>query len=68
MVATTGHFQPLDTAENDTPVTVFGSGKPLRQFIYSQDLAKLMMYVNQPVLLIRENPKFETLIVSPAPA
>lgn len=24
-------------------MTVFGSGKPLRQFIYSNDLAKLIM-------------------------
>jgi len=28
-------------AENDEPFIVSGSGKPLRQFIYSKDLAKL---------------------------
>lgn len=31
-------------AENDTPFTVWGSGKPLRQFIYSRDLAKLFIW------------------------
>lgn len=30
-----------DMTENGTPFTVGGSGKPLRQFIYSKDLAKL---------------------------
>jgi GDP-L-fucose synthase len=30
--------------KNNTPFTVMGTGKPLRQFIYSQDLAKLMLW------------------------
>jgi len=30
---------------NNTPLTVFGTGKPLRQFIYSVDLAKLIVWV-----------------------
>jgi GDP-L-fucose synthase len=29
----------------DEPLTVFGSGKPLRQFIYSKDLARLFVWV-----------------------
>jgi len=31
--------------KNSTPFTCFGSGTPLRQFIYSRDLAKLMVWV-----------------------
>ncbi|KAK7071844.1 GDP-L-fucose synthase [Halocaridina rubra] len=31
--------------KNETPFTVWGTGKPLRQFIYSIDLAKLMIWV-----------------------
>lgn len=31
--------------ESDKIFTVYGSGKPLRQFIYSLDLAKLMIWV-----------------------
>ncbi|XP_073811790.1 probable GDP-L-fucose synthase [Musca autumnalis] len=31
--------------EEDKTFTVYGSGKPLRQFIYSIDLAKLMIWV-----------------------
>jgi len=31
--------------KNNTDLTVFGSGKPLRQFIYSVDLAKLFVWV-----------------------
>jgi len=30
--------------KNGTPLTVFGSGKPLRQFIYSEDLARLFIW------------------------
>lgn len=33
------------TKEEDKVFTVYGSGKPLRQFIYSLDLAKLMVWV-----------------------
>lgn len=29
---------------DNTPFVVFGSGKPLRQFIFSKDLAKLMVW------------------------
>ena len=32
------------TAGNDTPFVVSGTGKPLRQFIYSRDLAKLFIW------------------------
>lgn len=31
--------------KNNTPLTISGSGKPLRQFIYSQDLAQLLIWV-----------------------
>ena len=31
--------------KNNTPFTAMGSGKPLRQFIYSQDLARLFIWV-----------------------
>jgi GDP-L-fucose synthase len=31
-------------AENGTPLTVMGTGKPLRQFIYSDDLARLFLW------------------------
>ena len=34
-----------DTPESEKIFTVYGSGKPLRQFIYSLDLAKLMIWV-----------------------
>ena len=38
--------------KNNTPFTAMGSGKPLRQFIFSQDLARLFVWVlrnyNQP--------------------
>jgi hypothetical protein len=30
--------------ENKTPFVVSGTGKPLRQFIYSRDLAKLFVW------------------------
>ena len=35
---------PLTRAENGTEFVVSGTGKPLRQFIYSRDLAKLMVW------------------------
>lgn len=44
--------------QNGTPVTVFGSGKPLRQFIYSQDLAELMLWT------LREYESPEPIILS----
>lgn len=31
--------------ETNTPLTIWGSGKPLRQFIYSLDLARLFLWV-----------------------
>ena len=32
-------------SENGTPFVVWGSGKPLRQFIYSRDLGKLFVWM-----------------------
>lgn len=31
--------------ENNTSLAIWGTGKPLRQFIYSRDLAKLFLWV-----------------------
>ena len=45
------------SGESTAKLIVFGSGKPLRQFIYSQDLAKLIIWVllnyqdHQPIIL-----------------
>lgn len=39
------------------PLTIWGSGKPLRQFIFSHDLARLMIWVlreyeeSEPIIL-----------------
>lgn len=33
-----------ETPESDKQFSVYGSGKPLRQFIYSHDLARLMIW------------------------
>jgi GDP-L-fucose synthase len=44
--------------ENNTPLTIWGSGKPLRQFIYSHDLAKLFLWV------LREYDEVEPVILS----
>ncbi|XP_068228251.1 GDP-L-fucose synthase-like [Palaemon carinicauda] len=44
--------------ENNTPFVVWGSGKPLRQFIYSIDLAKLMLWV------LREYDEVDPIILS----
>lgn len=33
--------------ESGTPFIVLGSGKPLRQFIYAKDLARLMLWVQE---------------------
>jgi GDP-L-fucose synthase len=44
-------------SKNNTPFIVAGSGKPLRQFIYSEDLANLIMWVlekyesKEPIIL-----------------
>jgi nucleoside-diphosphate-sugar epimerase len=49
----------IDTlAGNKTPFVVFGSGKPLRQFIYSYDLAKLFIWQ------LREYNDIEPVILS----
>jgi GDP-L-fucose synthase len=43
--------------ENKTPLTIWGSGKPLREFIFSKDIAKLTEWVlynyneNEPIIL-----------------
>jgi GDP-L-fucose synthase len=44
--------------KNGTDLTVFGTGRPLRQFIYSQDLARLFVWV------LREYPEVEPIILS----
>jgi len=46
--------------KNNTPFTCMGTGKPLRQFIYSRDLAKLMIWV------LREYNDVDPIILSPA--
>ena len=46
--------------KDDTPFVVLGSGKPLRQFIYSIDLAKLMIWA-----VLKYNDA-EPIIFSPA--
>jgi len=43
---------------NNTPFVVFGSGKPLRQFIYSYDLAKLFIWQ------LREYDEIDPVILS----
>lgn len=43
---------------NGTPFVVSGTGKPLRQFVYSRDLAKLFVWV------LREYPEIEPIILS----
>jgi GDP-L-fucose synthase len=43
--------------ENNTPLTIWGSGKPLREFIFSRDVAKLTEWVlenyneDEPIIL-----------------
>lgn len=44
--------------KNGTPLTVWGSGKPLRQFIYSLDLARLIIWV------LREYQEIDPIILS----
>lgn len=44
--------------QNNTKLTIWGSGKPLRQFIYSLDLAKLFLWV------LREYDEVEPIILS----
>lgn len=44
--------------ENQSTFTVSGSGKPLRQFIFSHDLAKLIVWTT------REYPEIDPIILS----
>jgi len=44
--------------ENGTPFVVSGTGKPLRQFIFSYDLAKLFIW------MLREYDDVEPVILS----
>jgi len=44
--------------ENNTNFTIWGTGKPLRQFIYSRDLAKLFLWV------MREYNEIDPIILS----
>lgn len=44
--------------ENGTPFVVGGTGKPLRQFIYSRDLAKLFVWT------LREYEEIDPIILS----
>ena len=50
----------LSPTENGTPFVVSGTGKPLRQFIYSRDLAKLFIWQ------LREYESVEPIILSGA--
>lgn len=47
-----------DVEESNETFTVYGSGKPMRQFIYSLDLAKLMIWV------LRDYNSVEPIILS----
>lgn len=38
------HDESVDTPQEERVFTVYGTGKPLRQFIYSYDLAKLTIW------------------------
>ncbi len=56
------HLRDSDfSLENGTPFVVSGTGKPLRQFIYSYDLAKLFIWMLrnyedvEPVILSGQN-------------
>lgn len=46
------------STENNTPFVVWGSGTPLRQFIYSRDLAKLFIWT------LREYEEIDPIILS----
>jgi GDP-L-fucose synthase len=48
----------INFIENNTPFIVWGSGKPLRQFIYSRDLAKLFIWT------LREYEEIDPIILS----
>ena len=46
-------------SENGTPFTISGTGKPLRQFIYSRDLARLTIWT------LRNYTEIDPIILSP---
>lgn len=45
-------------SEENKPFTIWGSGAPLRQFIYSVDLARLIVWV------LRDYPEIDPIILS----
>jgi GDP-L-fucose synthase len=47
--------------QNNDPFVMWGSGKPLRQFIYSNDLASLMLWY------LQESDKIDTVILATDP-
>lgn len=51
-------YHVFNLLENGTPFTVMGSGTPLRQFIFSEDLAKLFVWV------LREYQEIDPIILS----
>lgn len=59
-----GHVLPglihktYEAKQKETPLVIWGTGKPLRQFIYSIDLAKLIIWV------LREYKEVEPIILS----
>ena len=52
------YLEDLSTPEEQKEFVVYGSGKPLRQFIYSIDLAKLFVWV------LRNYDSIEPIILS----
>lgn len=52
------HDNSIDTPQEKRVFTVYGTGKPLRQFIYSHDLAKLAIWV------LREYDSISPIILS----
>ena len=47
------------SSNDDESFIVYGSGKPLRQFIYSEDLAEIIMYI------LKNYEEKESIIISP---
>merc|ERR1711909_78233 len=52
------HQQSLEAKKNGTPFEIWGTGSPLRQFIYSLDLARLFVWV------LREYEEVEPVILA----
>lgn len=50
--------ESIDAPQNERIFTVYGTGKPLRQFIYSLDLARLAIWV------LREYKSISPIILS----